>query len=981
MPDKKPKYKMPSARELAISNTSKADKTYKSKPTLLDVIAKPGERFTINTASRQGNGTIKQITKEEVSKGPSMAEIARNPMTAFKYKIKGQQLPANLHADRNILDKAVDIINPATYIKGVSNTIKNITSPIKTAKTLLKGTANLATQISDNRDAFPGETGKAFGIVGDAAITASIPSGLRNGLNIVDRQFSKIGRELETIRMEGETAGLDAHTIAKNQLEKTGITSNQRKGYIPIVSNLAEKYITPFGYDSMSGGSKISQIIKNIKNSGVKYEKEGVEWTGDTVNSDRADAWRLYLGNPQRDKTFKIADTAPANHPAYPSGSLKGTDVYNINEGLGTSGIVDEPGSKLSDLMSPHTLEKKMNSLRNPVTVDRGNSIMGGYNKRLTKDGTEYNDIWDLEPPITPYNFLPKKIQNKVENIPIVKDIFLKRTENGSIPRSFSIPVDKVLGKPFMSHGILPYNSQDLVNDLTTGLKGKIEGMKAEPDFADMFAPKIKKFETHLRELETMPNFKNGGVVGTYNEGMQDGGWLKKYEAGGIVKGGWLKKYENGGAVQGAGDPITLVTPSGRKVQTSTDTSFYKLHYDNKAIGSQNKDKSWSLNEEIYQGTDLPEVRVSTNKLYPNNVQAQLDYISKGKLEKDNYAIVNKKANRIYFFDGNNNRLGNEPVITGQNNTDRDYSVSMKDWFDKKENKGKTHEDYFNYLGDYESRVTPSGHFTIASLNDHIIENPASWTGKSFNVFKDIISGDKIGTRNSDIEQSRKKAYGSQDKLFTLEDDNGVYSSKAMHGTDNPEREAVLNENSDAKSRDMSNGCINVGDKSKCFTHLKKSSSVYVLPEWEEVGNVVKKNKQLVPQGNMIKKSKSDIVSVLKKNNIKSDDDLVDFISSVHGKETSFGTNKLVPIEDQLPFFKSDGDFQINSTSFKKFLPDNYTNTFDNGVLALYNFYKANKGETPEVMYNLYNSGRKAGSASAVIDRFNTIYNRVKQIH
>ena len=63
--------------------------------------------------------------------------------------------------------------------------------------------------------------------------------------------------------------------------------------------------------------------------------------------------------------------------------------------------------------------------------------------------------------------------------------------------------------------------------------------------------------------------------------------------------------------------PIVLITPSGRKVETDTDSDFYRTHYNSKLIGKQNEDKSWNLTDEIYQGESLPEV-VVTSKIQPN---------------------------------------------------------------------------------------------------------------------------------------------------------------------------------------------------------------------------------------------------------------------------------------------------------------------------------------------------------------------------
>jgi len=374
---------------------------------------------------------------------------------------------------------------------------------------------------------------------------------------------------------------------------------------------------------------------------------------------------------------------------------------------------------------------------------------------------------------------------------------------------------------------------------------------------------------------------------------------------------------------------------------------------------------------------DLPEVTI-TAKEHPEStrVKKQLQFIKDNKYETsgNNFAIINKKSNRIFYYDKDHNLIQDEPIITGQDNNDKDYSISMRDWFKDSENKGKTHGDYFEYLKKNTNRITPAGHFTIASLKEEVNNNPKGWKGKAMDYAKDIYAGDAIGQRDEDIEESRSKSYGQSGKLLTLKSDEGVYSSKAIHGTNYPNRVKVLDNVQEAKTRDLSNGCINVNGNSICFETLKPGSGIYILPENSE--DLVTVKKRSIQNGDIIHRSKSKIYNVLKDSGLPFTDDTVNFISAVHGKESSFGTNKLVPIEDKLPFFNSDGEFQINPVSFNKYLPKDYKNDFENGVKAVYNFYNANKGNE-EHLYSLYNTGRN--KSSPYIKKFKKIYKHVKE--
>jgi hypothetical protein len=438
-------------------------------------------------------------------------EIAKNPVTAFSYKAKGQDIPDNFsRGEKNIYDNAVSIINPATYAQAAYNTASNILSPIQTAKTLGKATTNALSNLTDSKNVFNDNSNQeALGILGDAAITTSILSGVKNGFNIADRQFSKVGQQLEKIRMEGEAAGLDSHTIAKNQMEQVGITSNQREAYRPILSNFAEKYVTPYGYEGMGGEGKLKQTLRNIKQGGVNFDKEkeiGNSFVRTEISNERNDAWKLYLGKPQTKGTFSLAETAPVNHPNYSGSQLKNMDIYSLESPLAKLGI--EPNYVSPQFLNPYGIEENMDLLRRRVNIDSGNEVMGGYNRLLSKDGMQYNDIWDLNKPVVPSRYVPKKFQDKLDENPLL----YKKTQNGYLPRSFNIPADKFLGKPFLSHGTLPYTSQNLVDNMTGALKGQLKELTNSG--VDMtMAPRIAKYEKYMEELKNYPKYKDGGTI------------------------------------------------------------------------------------------------------------------------------------------------------------------------------------------------------------------------------------------------------------------------------------------------------------------------------------------------------------------------------------------------------------------------------------------------------------------------------------
>ena len=447
-------------------------------------------------SQRRKQGQIRKAEPDRSAASKAWA-IATHPMTALSYKAKGQDIPEHFErGETNLLDYATDIINPTTYLGAASRTVHNITSP----KEMFYRTLN-SIEGDDNM----------LDVAGDALLTAGIPGLTKSTLGTLDRNFSNVGKQLEKIRFEGEAKGLSPHEIAKQQMQEVGITSNQRKAYTPILSDFAEKYITPYGYEGMEGKSKLQQTIDNIRKGGLKNRKINLNkdiigpFDRTEIRPERSDAWRLYLGKPQEYNTFKIAETAPVNHSSYSPEQLANMDIYSINSEYAKLGI--KPNTAFPELISPSRIEDNMDLLRKKISIDKGNEIMGGYNKRLNQYGLEYNDKWDLQPHIVPRNYLPNLLKNTLGE----SSLFIKTLPNGvQIPRSFKIDASRVLGKPFMSHEVLPYTSNDLTREMNNVFDYQIQKLKESP--YDM-TPKIQKMEAYKEELKNYPKQKKGGVI------------------------------------------------------------------------------------------------------------------------------------------------------------------------------------------------------------------------------------------------------------------------------------------------------------------------------------------------------------------------------------------------------------------------------------------------------------------------------------
>lgn len=83
--------------------------------------------------TRKPQETVKQITREDVTKNASIKDILTNPVTALKYKLHNQDIPANFTAGQiNPYDNAAAVVNPMTYVNAVLNTGKRLAHPINT---------------------------------------------------------------------------------------------------------------------------------------------------------------------------------------------------------------------------------------------------------------------------------------------------------------------------------------------------------------------------------------------------------------------------------------------------------------------------------------------------------------------------------------------------------------------------------------------------------------------------------------------------------------------------------------------------------------------------------------------------------------------------------------------------------------------------------------------------------------------------------
>jgi len=257
--------------------------------------------------------------------------------------------------------------------------------------------------------------------------------GLRQGVDL----FHPVGRALAQIEREGAAAGLSAQEIKNLQMQEVGITSMQREGYFPGVSEVFSEYITPYSYDNPV--KRVLDIPRRVvqgeKNSKNLVNISDLLFSEGKLSKPRYDAWRMYSGLPQKNNTFRIAETTPINHPSYSAEQLANLEKFSLNDEEKLLNSLPKEydfthlahGEKQDLVDALPDLRAKLQEIQDLKAkgIDIGNdymstNVMGGYNRRYFNNKMEYNDIWDLD---------------------------LGGTK-----------VDKYFGKPFLSHGQLDYS-------------------------------------------------------------------------------------------------------------------------------------------------------------------------------------------------------------------------------------------------------------------------------------------------------------------------------------------------------------------------------------------------------------------------------------------------------------------------------------------------------------------------------------------
>ncbi|MEK7623195.1 MAG: hypothetical protein AAB408_00805 [Patescibacteria group bacterium] len=112
--------------------------------------------------------------------------------------------------------------------------------------------------------------------------------------------------------MHADAASFSNRVVAEKQLKEKGTTDERRLAYIPGVSDLLYRGITPVAYQEY--WDVIADLPENLISGREHAEKSGDDLSLHKKDMpERDDAWRFYLGLPQENDTFSVSRFRPPN--------------------------------------------------------------------------------------------------------------------------------------------------------------------------------------------------------------------------------------------------------------------------------------------------------------------------------------------------------------------------------------------------------------------------------------------------------------------------------------------------------------------------------------------------------------------------------------------------------------------------------------------------------------------------------------------
>jgi hypothetical protein len=363
-------------------------------------------------------------------------DVITNPMTALEEYHKHGYIPDNLSEspDRNAIDMAVDVVNPAFYLNAAGRTAQNLATG-QTYTDIAKGLgAGALTMMGEQAPDEWVEGGlNTVDKLLDAATTAqalkltkTIPRGYRDmkynneitiGKGANKQTFRNSADFLEAHKAKMQAAGKDIPLKKKEvdflnkEIKQRGILEANRRHPLDPRSAAAKALVVPEDYNW-----KTVLNPKNIAKNLYKTITEGSPESRYTMGHGRIAGWNNYLGIPTKNNPYRVHPESftQGENLLYTLPEKQIEKVREINKKMGeqSSGLLSSqisPKKGIKELEFFKNMPAKNTRAFNEKAYDR---IASDMRKLKTTDGKNYysrSDIKELLGPKSKFSYSLKK--------------------------------------------------------------------------------------------------------------------------------------------------------------------------------------------------------------------------------------------------------------------------------------------------------------------------------------------------------------------------------------------------------------------------------------------------------------------------------------------------------------------------------------------------------------------------------------------
>ena len=247
----------------------------------------------------------------------------------------------------------------------------------------------------------------------------------------------------------GETVGepMTMQETRQRFFEQQGILPEQRQGYVPRLSEHVHSGIRPISYfdvDQQTGEQKLQNYAKpavdyllgrDVKKrwdfSDYGFDEEEVAQNR-RREQNASDAWKLYLGMPQENNTFRVSNYEPS--VSQDQSAIYLSFAPEIEDRILTNQATEKIDGKTyrRNMWNPDGETTGLEGLVNYLSERQGNKanfvdfnaeVMGNYSMGLGQDEkghyVSYYDKWDLDAPNAEKLGTPFEIYGRIYYDPV----------------------------------------------------------------------------------------------------------------------------------------------------------------------------------------------------------------------------------------------------------------------------------------------------------------------------------------------------------------------------------------------------------------------------------------------------------------------------------------------------------------------------------------------------------------------------------